>query len=61
MLEYIDGDDDGLGAAPLERLADEGGSRPTATTATGRTWTRLRDKMVLEEQWATGRPPWKTW
>ncbi|MDQ2909940.1 MAG: glucose-1-phosphate cytidylyltransferase, partial [Actinomycetota bacterium] len=21
----------------------------------------LRDKMVLEEQWATGSPPWKTW
>jgi glucose-1-phosphate cytidylyltransferase len=21
----------------------------------------LRDKMVLEEQWASGTPPWKVW
>jgi hypothetical protein len=21
----------------------------------------LRDKMVLEEQWASGKPPWKVW
>ena len=31
------------------------------TTVRPKPMDSLRDKMVLEEQWATGTPPWKTW
>ena len=34
---------------------------PTGTRGYWQNMDSLRDKMVLEEQWASGKPPWKIW
>ncbi len=61
VLEYIDGDETVWEREPLERLADDG---QLAAYRHGGYWApmdTLRDRMVLEEQWASGRAPWKKW
>jgi glucose-1-phosphate cytidylyltransferase len=61
VLEYISSDDTVWEREPLERLASE--ERLAAYRHHGywQNMDSLRDKMVLEEKWATGSPPWKTW
>ena len=62
-LDYIDGDDDGLGAASrCDGSARDGelGALP-APRASGRRWTRCATSLQLEELWASGHAPWKTW
>ncbi len=61
MLDYIDGDDTVWEREPLERLADEGQLAAYRHDGYWQNMDSLRDKMVLEEQWASGSPPWKTW
>ena len=38
-----------------------GNSVPTVILASGNRWTRLRDKMMLDELWQSGRAPWRLW
>jgi glucose-1-phosphate cytidylyltransferase len=60
-LAYIEGDATTWEKEPLERLAAEG---KLAAYRHGGYWQNmdsLRDKMVLEEQWASGKAPWKIW
>jgi glucose-1-phosphate cytidylyltransferase len=61
VLDYIEGDLSVWEREPLQRLAHEG--RLTAYKHDGywQNMDTLRDKMILEEQWASGDPPWKVW
>jgi glucose-1-phosphate cytidylyltransferase len=46
---------------PLERLAEEGKLAAYRHHGYWQNMDSLRDKMVLEEQWASGSPGWKIW
>jgi glucose-1-phosphate cytidylyltransferase len=61
LLDYIDGDETILEREPLERLAHEGRLAAYRHEGYWQNMDTLRDKMILEEQWATGDPPWKVW
>ena len=61
VLDYIAGDATPWERAPLERLAREGKLVGYRHSDYWQNLDTLRDKMVLEEQWASGHPPWKIW
>ncbi len=61
VLDYIDGDEVSFEREPLERLADEGQLAAFKHTGYWQNLDTLRDKMVLEERWAAGDPPWRVW
>jgi glucose-1-phosphate cytidylyltransferase len=46
---------------PMERLAREGQLAPYVYEGFWYAMDTLRDKNHLEELWATGEAPWKTW
>jgi glucose-1-phosphate cytidylyltransferase len=46
---------------PLERLAEDGKLAAYRHVGYWQNMDSLRDKMVLEEQWASGSPGWKIW
>ena len=60
-LEYIAGDETVWEREPLERLAQEGRLAAYRHRGYWQNMDSLRDKMVLEEQWASGSPGWKLW
>ena len=60
-IDYIDGDETVWEREPMERLADEGKLAAYRHSGYWQNMDSLRDKMVLEEQWASGQPPWKVW
>jgi glucose-1-phosphate cytidylyltransferase len=61
VIDYIDGDDTVWEREPMERLADDGKLAAYRHSGYWQNMDSLRDKMVLEEQWASGQPPWKVW
>jgi glucose-1-phosphate cytidylyltransferase len=61
VLDYIDGDETVWEREPMERLADEDKLAAYRHAGFWHPMDTLRDKMVLEEQWASGDPPWKVW
>jgi glucose-1-phosphate cytidylyltransferase len=61
VLDYIDGDPTVFEREPLERLASDGKLVAYRHTGYWQNMDTLRDRMVLEEQWASGSPPWKIW
>jgi glucose-1-phosphate cytidylyltransferase len=60
-LDYVEGDDTVWEREPLERLAEDGRLAAYRHADYWQNMDSLRDKMVLEEQWASPRPPWKVW
>jgi glucose-1-phosphate cytidylyltransferase len=60
-LDVIDGDETVWEREPLERIAASGRLAAYRHHGYWQNMDSLRDKMVLEEQWATGAPPWKLW
>jgi glucose-1-phosphate cytidylyltransferase len=60
-LDYIAGDDTIWEHEPLERLAEEGKVAAYRHSGYWQNMDSLRDKMVLEEEWASGSPGWKVW
>jgi glucose-1-phosphate cytidylyltransferase len=61
VLDYIDGDATIWERTPLERLAHD---RQLSAFKHDGFWSAvdtLRDKMQLEEVWASGAAPWKLW
>jgi glucose-1-phosphate cytidylyltransferase len=60
-LDYIEGDTTVWEGEPMERLADEGQLAAYRHSGFWQPMDSLRDKMVLEEQWSSGSPRWKTW
>ncbi len=61
VFDYIDGDATVWEREPLERLAGDGSLAAYRHTGYWQNMDTLRDKMALEEQWASAAPPWKTW
>ena len=60
-LDYIDGDQTVWEQEPLGRLAEEGKLFAYKHPGFWHPMDTLRDRMVLEEMWASGSPPWKIW
>jgi glucose-1-phosphate cytidylyltransferase len=61
IFEYIEGDDTVWEREPLEGLARDGELAAYKHTDYWQNMDSLRDKIVLEEQWESGKPGWKTW
>jgi glucose-1-phosphate cytidylyltransferase len=61
VFEYIDGDETIWEREPLQRLAREGNLAAYRHLTYWQNMDTLRDRMVLEQQWASGSPPWKKW
>jgi glucose-1-phosphate cytidylyltransferase len=61
VLDYVDGDSTIWEREPMERLAAEGQLVAYRHEGFWQPMDTLRDKTHLEELWATGAAPWKTW
>jgi glucose-1-phosphate cytidylyltransferase len=61
IFEYIDGDMTQWEREPLERLAGDGQLVAYRHESFWQCMDTLRDKVLLEELWATEHPPWKIW
>jgi glucose-1-phosphate cytidylyltransferase len=61
VLEYIEGDQTIWERQPLERLASERQLKAFRHHGFWQPMDTLRDKNHLEELWAAGRAPWKSW
>jgi glucose-1-phosphate cytidylyltransferase len=60
-IDYIGGDDTSWEREPMERLAQDGALAAYRHSGYWQNLDTLRDKMVLEDQWASGAAPWKVW
>ena len=61
VIDHVEGDGTVWEREPLERLAGEGKLAAYRHSGYWQNMDSLRDKMVLEEQWASEHPPWKVW
>lgn len=61
VLDYIDGDDSVLERTPMERLAADGQLMSYRHAGFWKCMDTLRDKQALNEMWAAGKAPWRTW
>ncbi len=59
VLDYIEGDDTVWERAPLERLAGDDQLRAFFHTGFWQPMDTLRDKVLLEGLWESGKAPWK--
>jgi glucose-1-phosphate cytidylyltransferase len=60
-FDYIAGDETAWEREPLERLAADGQLSAYLHDGFWQPMDHLRDKMLLEELWNSGRAPWKVW
>jgi glucose-1-phosphate cytidylyltransferase len=61
VFDYIDGDDTAWEREPMNRLAEEGRLVSFEHHGFWHAMDTVRDRMVLEELWASGEAPWRTW
>jgi glucose-1-phosphate cytidylyltransferase len=61
VLEYLVDDQTIWEREPLERLAQEGELCAFQHTGFWQPMDTLRDKVLLEELWASGAAPWRLW
>ncbi len=61
VMEYIDGDDTQFEREPMERLAAEGQLIAYRHSGFWQCMDTLRDKILLQDLWDSGNPPWQTW
>jgi glucose-1-phosphate cytidylyltransferase len=61
VIELIEGDNTIWEKEPLERLAEMGQLKAFQHEGFWHPMDTLRDKNHLEELWASGNAPWKTW
>lgn len=61
IFEYIEGDATKWEEHPLETLAAESQLSAYKHGGFWQAMDTLRDKRHLEDLWATGNPPWKSW
>ena len=59
-LDYI-GANTILEREPLERLARDGQLAVFKHEGYWRPMDTMRERRALEEEWASGKPPWKVW
>jgi glucose-1-phosphate cytidylyltransferase len=60
-LDLIEGDDTIWEAGPLNRLASDGELMAFPHAGFWQPMDTLREKNLLEDLWASGSAPWKTW
>jgi glucose-1-phosphate cytidylyltransferase len=60
-IDYIARDDTTWEQEPMERLAQDGALAAYRHSGYWQNLDTLRDKMVLEDHWASGAAPWKVW
>jgi glucose-1-phosphate cytidylyltransferase len=60
-IEYITDDASVWEREPLSKLAEDGKLAAYKHRGYWQNLDTLRDKAVLEEQWASGNPPWRIW
>ncbi|MBV1703228.1 MAG: glucose-1-phosphate cytidylyltransferase [Hyphomicrobiales bacterium] len=61
VIDHIDGDGTSWEGAPLERLAASGELMAFRHDGFWQPMDTLRDKNLLEAEWASGRARWKVW
>jgi glucose-1-phosphate cytidylyltransferase len=61
VLDYIDGDETRFEHEPLERLAADGQLMAYRHYDFWQCMDTLRERLYLDELWASGRAPWKVW
>jgi glucose-1-phosphate cytidylyltransferase len=61
VLDLVPSDETAWEAEPLETLASRGELRAFRHDGFWQPMDTLREKRFLEELWASGRAPWKTW
>jgi len=61
VFDYIAGDSTVFEKEPLENLAKNGELMAYRHNGFWKCMDTQRDKMQLEEMWASGNAPWKTW
>jgi glucose-1-phosphate cytidylyltransferase len=61
VVDFVAGDDTPWEGEPLETLAARGQLMAYRHKGFWHPMDTLRDKNQLEEQWASGRAPWKIW
>ena len=60
-MDYIDNDNTAWERQPLEKLASEGQLSAFKHDGFWQPMDTLRDKILLEELWASDKAPWKVW
>lgn len=61
IFDYIDGDSTVFEKEPLERAASEGQLKAFRHKGFWKCMDTQRDKIQLEDLWASGKAPWKKW
>ena len=61
VFEYIEGDDTPLAPEPMRRLAKDGQLTAYHHDGFWQGVDTLRDKVLLEQLWDAGTPPWRMW
>lgn len=61
VIDRIDGDDSVWEQEPMETLAHDGQMSAYLHHGFWQPMDTLRDKLQLEQLWASGKAPWKTW
>ena len=61
VADYIRGDDVAFEREPLEQLAREGQLMSYRHPGFWQCMDTLRDVRLLQDLWAAGKAPWKTW
>lgn len=61
VFSYIDGDPTHWEREPMEALARDGQLVAYRHDSFWQCMDTLRDKVLLEEMWASDEPPWKVW
>jgi glucose-1-phosphate cytidylyltransferase len=60
-IDYVDDDSTLWEKEPMERLAADGQLAAYQHTGFWQPMDTLRDRNLLEELWASGKPPWRVW
>jgi glucose-1-phosphate cytidylyltransferase len=60
-LDYLEDDDTVWEREPVARLAQDGQLMAYRHEGFWQPMDTLREKLMLEDLWASGRAPWKTW
>lgn len=60
-VDYVEGNSTSWEREPLEELARQNRLAAYKHRGYWQNMDTLRDKMILDEQWSSGNPRWKTW